>query len=77
MSARNDIKNSTARIWTKAQLKETLAQCKANGFVVTKEPYGTTEVINPENNDLVLKSLPIRNMMAVRIDQSYFEPYKP
>ena len=71
---RNDIKNSTSRFWTKAELKETKKQAKANGFEVSKIGFGgTVTIVNPENNDLVLKALEGPNgMMIVRIDQSYF-----
>lgn len=71
---RNDIKNSTSRFWTKAELNETKKQAKAGGFEVSKIGFGgTVTIVNPENNDLVLKALEGPNgMMIVRIDQSYF-----
>ena len=72
---RNDVKNSTVHIWTKAKLKETKAQCKANGFEVSKIGFGgTVTVVDPTNDNLVLKALEGRpGLMMVRIDQSYFE----
>ena len=71
---RNDIKNSTSRFWTKAELKETKKQAKANGFEVSKIGFaGTVTIVNPHTNDLVLKAMEGPNgMMIVRIDQSYF-----
>ena len=71
---RNDIKNSTARIWTKTELKETKKQCKANGFEVSKVgDFGAVTVVDPSTNNLVLKAMdgPGGRMM-VRIDKSYF-----
>jgi len=72
---RNDIKNSTVRVWTKAQLKETKAQCKANGFIVSKIGFGgAVTVVDPTNDNLVLKAMEGRpGMMMVRINQTYFE----
>ena len=72
---RNDIKNSTTRFWTKAELKETKKQAKEGGFEVSKVGFsGTVTIINPENNDLVLKAMEgPGGMMMVRFDQSYFE----
>ena len=71
MSKRQDVKNSTSRIWTKAEMKVTLTQAKANGFTVTKEDL-TVEVVNPANNDLILKSVIMNDRHLVRIDRSYF-----
>ena len=73
--SRNDIKNSTSRFWTKPQLNETKKQAKAGGFEVSKIGFGgTVTIVNPANNDLILKAMEGPNgMMIVRIDQSYFE----
>jgi hypothetical protein len=71
---RNDVNNSTARIWTKEQLRETKKQAKANGFEVSKIGFGgTVTVVDPESNDLVLKAVEgIKGTMFVRLDQNYF-----
>ena len=70
---RNDINNSTSRIWTKAELKITTDQATKAGLEVYINP-DTTGIVNPENNDLVLKALAGPNdTMLVRFDQSYFE----
>ncbi len=72
---RNDIKNSTVRIWTKTQLKETKAACKANGFEVSKIGFGGSVTVKDlETDNLVLKAMEgPGGKMLVRIDQSYFE----
>ena len=69
------INNSVSRIWTKAQLKVTLTQAKANGFIISKHFLfpNNTVVTNPANNEHVLSAAPgFNGMMIVRIDQSYF-----
>jgi len=74
-SRRNDIKNSTSRFWTKAELNMTKKQAKEAGLEVSKIGFnGTVTIINPANNDLVLKAMEgPGGMMIVRFDQSYFE----
>ena len=67
------INNSTTRIWTNADLKETVKQCKAAGFVVTR-PSDMLQINDPSTGAVVLRSLPYQsNVNMVRIDQSYFE----
>jgi hypothetical protein len=68
-----EINNPTARIWTNAQLKETVQQSRQAKLLVEKKTGGFTTITDPLNGNVVLRSLqtgPGVNM--VRYDQSYF-----
>ena len=69
----NDIQYSTARIWTNEQLAKTVKQCKQQGFIVTKHD-GMTTIVNPDADEVVLRSLKSGSGQLVRIDQGYFDP---
>jgi hypothetical protein len=64
-----EIKNSSARIWTKEQLKYTLSECKENNFTIQKDDFLTTVY---DNETIVLTSAIFNNRCLVRINNSYF-----
>jgi hypothetical protein len=67
----NDINNSTARIWTKSEMRESLKQAKAYHFEITKGD-STLTIVEPNTKDTVLSGILMNNRWLVRIDQSYF-----
>jgi hypothetical protein len=71
LGTKKDIENSTARIWTKAEMKVTVKQAKANGFSVTKGD-STLTIIDTYKGKKLLSAILMRNTWLVRIDRSYF-----
>jgi hypothetical protein len=69
-----NVKNSTARIWTNAELNVTKKQAKANGFIVSKQGFGgTITITDPSNDEVILRSMKGPGAMnLVRINQGYF-----
>ena len=73
MNDLNDIKNSTSRVWTTDQLRETVAQARRAKLSVVKAS-GFTTITDPVTGLVVLRSLPMRpGVNMVRFDQSFFD----
>jgi hypothetical protein len=69
-----EINNPTARIWTNAQLKETVKQAIQARLSVDMHQDGLTTITDPSNDNVVLRSLRTgRDVNMVRYDQSYFD----
>jgi hypothetical protein len=69
----NDIQYCAARVWTSKELAETVRQCKQQGFIVTKDG-GMTTIVNPDADEVVLRSAKTGGAELVRLDQGYFYP---
>jgi len=82
MSKSTNVNNSSARVWTKAELKETAKQSKANGFKVIKDRdfEGQVLIFDQYADTYIVVAMPgyaigihDNKKMVCRIDTSYFE----
>lgn len=67
---KNNIENSSARIWTKSQLKETLRQARVAGLEITEGPL-LVEIFHDQK--CILRAANVGDNQLVRIDKSYFK----
>jgi hypothetical protein len=67
------VKNSVSRIWTRTELRETKKEASAVGYQVT-ETDGLTEILDPEKDEIVLRSMNTGRTELVRLNTFYFEP---
>jgi hypothetical protein len=67
-----EIKNSTSKVWTKAELKETCKQAKEAKLSIKKDG-DMTEITDPATGLVVLRALNYGAAQIVRYDQSYFD----
>lgn len=68
-----NVENRLARFWTKAELNQTIKQCKDNGFTIETSPMGMTKIHDFKNEKLVLQAIPMGRMQSVILDKTYFE----
>lgn len=67
------VKNSTSRIWTPRELKYTMEEASRNGYQVTATD-GTTEIVDLDKDEVILRSLNTGTTELVRLNTAYFEP---
>lgn len=67
------VKNSTSRIWTPRELTFTKKQAEEGGYQVTTTDE-MTEILDPDKDEIILRSLNTGTTELVRLNTAYFEP---
>ena len=66
-----EVHNTQSRMWTVAQLNITIGQADVLRYTVIQE-NGMTEIINPDNGEIILRSLNNGKDEMVKYDSTYF-----